>query len=82
MQVNTINNSELAELLEHCKILTIVEFGSTWMYVLQFGAEDILVFADPNNDAFVVYPPDSFDWESGGGIHDIARAEGGEDGQI
>lgn len=82
MQVNTIGITELADLLDQSWILDIADFGSIRMYVLEFDQQDILVFADAANDAFVVYPPESFDLECGGSIHELARAyqEGGKDG--
>ncbi len=82
MQVNTVGVTELADLLEQSKVLDIADYGSTRMYVLEFDRQDILVFADPNSDSFVVYPPESFDHECGGSIHEHARAylEGGKHG--
>lgn len=74
MQANTIGVTELADLLEQSRVLDITDFGSLRMYVLEFDRQDILVIADAANDAFVVYPPESFDRECGGSIHEHARA--------
>lgn len=74
MQTNHIDAAALAELLEQSTVLDIIDHGTSKMYVLEFDKQDILVFADTNNEASVVYPPESFDVESGGSIHDHARA--------
>ena len=74
MQTNHIDAPELAELLEQSEILTVIDQGLTRMYVITFDRQDILVIADSSNHATVVYPPESFDAESGGSIHDHARA--------
>ncbi len=75
MQVNTLNDSqELADFLEQTRVLDITDHGQTRMYTLTFDDQDILVFADSGGKALVVYPPESLDAESGGSIHDHARA--------
>ena len=71
---NHIDAPALADLLDQSNVLSIINHGTSRMYVLEFDKQDILVFADPNNEASVVYPPESFDAESGGSIHDHARA--------
>jgi hypothetical protein len=73
MQVNTVNTEELADLLEQSKILSIEDKGGVRQYVLEFDNQDILVYAGTDG-AWVTYPPESFDAESGGSIHDHARA--------
>ena len=74
MQVNTISVPELSDLLDESEILDMVDLGGIRMYVLDFDKQDVLVFSSSASDAFVVYPPESFDAESGGSIHDHARA--------
>ena len=74
MQVTTLDPQQLADTLEQSRILSRNDVGAIRQYVLEFDKQDILVFADSSNNAFVVYPPESFDSESGGSIHDHARA--------
>lgn len=76
MQTNHLNAIELESLLceSSTKILSIVEQGATRMHVLEFDGQDVLVFSDSSKNATVVYPPECFDAESGGSIHDHARA--------
>lgn len=75
MQVTTLNDaSELADFLEQSKILDTTQHGAVRMHTVEFDGQDLLVIADSNGAAFVVYPPESFDAESGGSIHDHARA--------
>lgn len=75
MQTNTLNDAqELADFLEQCEILDIVDLGTIRKYIVEFDSQDLLVFADISGAAFVVYPPESFDAEAGGSIHDHARA--------
>lgn len=75
MQINTLDNAqELAEFLGQSKILDITDHGETRMYTVTFDDQDLLVFADSTGQATVVYPPESFDSEAGGSIHDHARA--------
>lgn len=73
MQANHIDSEQLAELLKQSNVLDMVELGSHCMYVLEFTGQDILAFADMTGAATVIYPPESFDAESGGSIHDHAR---------
>lgn len=78
MQVTTLENvPELADFLEQCEILDSTRHGTIRMYTVTFDSQDLLVFADSNGRAIVVYPPESFDAESGGSIHDHARAVAG-----
>jgi hypothetical protein len=75
MQTNSHNDAqELADFLEQSEILEATQFGATRMYVVTFDSQDLLVFADSSGAATVVYPPESFDAEAGGSIHDHARA--------
>lgn len=75
MQVNTLNDaSELADFLEQSQILDTTQQGGMRMHTVTFDGQDLLVFADNSGAAFVVYPPESFDSEAGGSIHDHARA--------
>ena len=74
MQTNNLDEQELADLLEQSKTLSMVDHGAVRMYVIEFDKQDILVFADSSNNATVVYAAEAFDAESGGSIHDHARA--------
>jgi hypothetical protein len=75
MQVTTLNDAqELADFLEQSKILDTTDHQTGRMYVVEFDGQDVLVFPHSNGAAFVVYPPESLDAESGGSIHDHARA--------
>lgn len=75
MQTNTVNKQELADLLENSNILDIQHLPGVRQYTLEFSnpKQDILVFASMES-AFVVYPCGMFDDESGGSVHDHARA--------
>lgn len=76
MQTNHLDATELEALFcdSSTKILSTVEQGAILMHVLEFDGQDILVFANGSKNATVVYGPESFDAESGGSIHDHARA--------
>jgi hypothetical protein len=75
MQATTLNDAqELADFLEQSEVLDITDHGVTRMYTVNFDSQDLLVFADSTGKATVVYPPESFDAEAGGSIHDHARA--------
>jgi hypothetical protein len=75
MQVNHIDTAQLADLLGQSEILDMSDAGSQRLYVLAFDGQDILAVADSmSGGAFVIYPPESFDLESGGSIHAHARA--------
>jgi hypothetical protein len=76
MQTNNLDAHELADLLGDpaTKIWEMLDLGSTRMYVLTWSKQDILVFADMSNNATVVYDSAAFDAESGGSVHDHARA--------
>lgn len=74
MQVTPLDISGLAEVLDQSSILEVVDHGGIRMYVLEFDGQDILAFLGMSDEAIVVYPPESFDAESGGSIHAHARA--------
>lgn len=75
MQINTLNDSqELADLLEQSTVLDTIHLGPLRLYVLEFGGQDVLAFSDGSDHTFVAYPCSAFDAESGGSIHDHARA--------
>lgn len=76
MQTTTLNDAqELADFLKQSKVLDMTDLGAMRQYTVEFNGQDLLVFADNGSStAFVVYPPESFDAEAGGSIHDHARA--------
>ena len=74
MQVNYIDTEQLAELLHNSKILHMLDYNGQRTFVLEFDRQDILAVDAPNGGAIVIYPCTSFDDESGGSIHDHARA--------
>lgn len=44
------------------------------MFVVEFAGQDLIAIADGEGRATVIYPPEAFDAESGGSVHDHARA--------
>ena len=76
MQTNNLNAQELANLLDDpsTKILDTLDYGANRTYVLEWNNQDILVIADGSNLATAIYPCGMFDKESGGSVHDVARA--------
>ena len=76
MQTNNLDISELADFLANpdTKILDVIDNGATRTHVAEFNGHDVLVFSDSSGNATVVYPCEAFDAESGGSIHDHARA--------
>lgn len=75
MQVTTLDDApELADFLEQSKILDTTNLDAGRMYTVEFDGQDLLVVAVSGGAAFVIYPPESFDAEAGGSIHDHARA--------
>lgn len=75
MQINHLNDAqELADFLEESTILTFYSHGSMRVYVVEFAGQDLIAIADGEGRATVIYPPESFDAESGGSVHDHARA--------
>jgi hypothetical protein len=66
----------LARILEDCEIHSMVDHGAMRLYVVTlYGNQDILLIADQNNNVFSIYASESFDAESGGSIHQQARAD-------
>lgn len=76
MQTNHLDISEFSDFLANpdTKILDVIDHGATRIHVAEFNGQDVLVFSDPSSNATVVYPCHMFDVESGGSIHDHARA--------
>lgn len=75
MQLNFINDAQqLADLLEEATILSMIDHGAQRVYVVEFAGQDLIAIADGEGRATVIYPPESFDAESGGSVHDHARA--------
>lgn len=74
MQTNTVNAEGLADLLAQSQILDTTDLAGVRQYTLEFDGQDIFAFAGSSGEAFIVYPPESFDAESGGSAHDHCRA--------
>lgn len=74
MQTNHIDIEQLADLIKESTLLHELDHEGQRIYVLEFDGQDILAVDTPNGGATVVYPCSSFDEESGGSIHDHARA--------
>lgn len=76
MQITTLGISEFADFLADpdTKVLDVIDNGATRIHVAEFNGQDVLVFSDPSSNATVVYPCATFDAESGGSVHDHARA--------
>lgn len=74
MQVNHIDTEQLADLLHDAKILQMLDYCGQRTYVLEFDQQDILAIDNLSGGAVVIYPCTSFDQESGGSLHDNARA--------
>lgn len=76
MQLNFIDPQQVADLLEGSNLLARIEGpGSSATYVLEYTGQDIVMTVDgTTGDASVTYPCSSFDQESGGSVHDHARA--------
>lgn len=74
MQLNFIDQTQLAELLQDAATLDIIDSGPQRVHVLRHSGADILAIVDPiTGGAAVVYPDELFDSESGGSVHDHAR---------
>lgn len=69
----------LADILEQGKTLDITDHSGMRMYTVEFDGQDILIF-ESGGHFFSVYPCGAFDAESGGSIHDHARAINAEYG--
>lgn len=63
----------LADILEQSTILDITDHGGMRMYVVEFDGADVLIF-ESGGVFWSVYPCGTFDAESGGSVHDHARA--------
>jgi hypothetical protein len=76
MQTNQLDTSEFADFLAspETKMLQTLDFGSTRAHIAEHNGLDVIVMADLSGSAMVVYPCHAFDAESGGSIHDHARA--------
>lgn len=74
MQTNHIDAEQLADLLNEATILDTIEHEGQRVHVLEYTGQDILAIHTPGGGATIVYPCASFDAESGGSIHDHARA--------
>lgn len=73
MQLNTLNTEQLAETLAESNVLEVIDNGPLRAYVLEHHGQDILIF-EASGAATVVYPCAMLDAESGGSVHDHARA--------
>ena len=73
MQMNTLTPDQLADTLTESNVLEVIDNGPLRTYVLEHRGQDILIF-EASGAATVVYPPESFDQENGGSVHDHARA--------
>jgi len=80
MQTNHISIEQFADLLTESNTLDVIDHEGQRTYVLDFSGQDILAIGTPHGGATVVYPCRSFDDESGGSIHDHARAINSADG--
>lgn len=75
MQTNNLDTQELADTLEQSEVHAVIDTPGLRMHVLTFDKQDILIFTPGTGGiSTVVYPCASFDAESGGSIHDHARA--------
>ena len=74
MQINFIDTQELEDLLDDSKTLQIIDSGNQRIYVLEYTGQDIFAIETGTEKITVIYPCASFDAESGGSVHDHARA--------
>lgn len=75
MNITPINSEVLVQTLAESKILDIQDGpGACQTYVAVREGADILIFVDPLTGAGTVVHPCNEDRESGGSIHDHARA--------
>ena len=72
MQVSTLDSQQLADTISDCAVLDTVDLGPMQMRVMTYEGQDVLTFT-AGGETFIVYPPESFDAESGGSIHDLVR---------
>lgn len=73
MQMNTLTLDQLADTLTESNVLEVIDNGPLRTYVVEHHSHDILIF-EANGAATVVYPCGMLDAESGGSVHDHARA--------
>lgn len=73
MQMNTIEFDDLANTLEQSQVHEIIDNGPLRTYVATTNGLDVLIF-ESGGYVSVVYPPEAFDSEFGGSIHDQTRA--------
>lgn len=75
MQVNYLNDAqELADFIEQANVLTMIDHAGLRVIVAEFAGQDVLAIQGLSDGAIVVYGPEAFDAESGGSVHDHARA--------
>ena len=76
MQLNTLDSSQVVEFLEEAAVLFVLEApGASCTYVLEYGGGDLILTVDAaTGEGLVTYPCAAFDAESGGSVHDHARA--------
>jgi len=73
MQMNTLTPEQLAETLAESNVLEVIDNGPLRTHVVEHHGQDILIF-EASGHISVVYPCAMLDAESGGSIHDHARA--------
>nr|WP_315848400.1 hypothetical protein [uncultured Rhodoferax sp.] len=71
--MNTLTLEELASTLEESKVLAVIDNGPMRTFTVEHHGQDILIF-EASGHVSVIYPCAAFDAESGGSIHDHARA--------
>lgn len=75
MQINFIDITQLADTLEHAERLQTIDHDGQLVHILSFGGSDLIAVVNPiTGGASCIYSCQSFDAESGGSIHDQARA--------
>jgi hypothetical protein len=75
MNANIITHEDFSQTIREANILATLEGpGTAKTYVCERDGADIMIIADPlSGDAIVIHPC-SQDSESGGSVHDHARA--------
>lgn len=75
MNVTMISNETLVQTIREANILTtLCGPGMAQSYVCERDGVDLIIIADPVSGGALVVHPCSQDSESGGSIHDHARA--------
>ena len=75
MNVSFISNETFAQTISEADILTTLEGpGVAQIYVCERDGADILIITDSASGGAIVVHPCSQDSDSGGSIHDHARA--------